>query len=253
MKVLAIGGSPRGLKSQTNRLTEALLAAAKEKGAETDFIDLGQAKLKFCGACEACHRGPKCVLDDDGNGIMDRMLEADGIVLATPVYLDQVTAQMKTLLDRTSHFVHCLRLTGKYLAVVTTSGGGGGEATAAFLKRSSRAASMPGFRWGRPTLPQRGNLEPPWSRRSRRRRHGRTRAKPLTNSYSASARSSHSRRTTGPSSTSTGRTRAGSEAAPDRLDFMNNLRGKLEYRPTNEGQLRKDKTLRTSPRRDERT
>jgi len=135
MKVLAIGGSPRGLKSQTNRLTEALLAAAKEKGAETDFIDLGQAKLKFCGACEACHRGPKCVLDDDGNGIMDRMLEADGIVLATPVYLDQVTAQMKTLLDRTSHFVHCLRLTGKYLAVVTTSGGGGGEATAAFLKR----------------------------------------------------------------------------------------------------------------------
>lgn len=135
MKILAIGGSPRGGKSQTHLLTEALLAAAKEQGADVEFIDLGKAKLEFCRACETCHRGPKCAMDDDGNGILNRMLAADGLVLASPVYLDQVTAQMKTLLDRTSHFVHCLRLTGKYVAAVTTSGGGGGEATAAFLRR----------------------------------------------------------------------------------------------------------------------
>lgn len=135
MKILAIGGSPRGAKSQTYRLTEALLGEAKARGADVEFVDLGKAKLEFCRACDTCHRGPKCVLDDDGGNVLSRMLAADGIVLASPVYLDQVTAQMKTLLDRTSHFIHCLRLGGKYLASVTTSGGGGGEATAAFLKR----------------------------------------------------------------------------------------------------------------------
>ncbi len=135
MKILAIGGSPRGGKSQTHVLTEALLAEAKGKGAEVGFIDLGKARIGFCQACEACHRGPDCVLHDDGGDILRRMLAADGIVLASPVYLDHVTAQMKALLDRTSHFIHCLRLTGKYIAAVTTSGGGGGEATAAFLRR----------------------------------------------------------------------------------------------------------------------
>lgn len=135
MKILAIGGSPRGARSQTHVLAQALLAEAKAKGAEIEFIDLGRAHIGFCQACETCHRGPDCVLNDDGGGILMRMLVADGIVLASPVYLDQVTAQMKALLDRTSHFVHCLRLTGRYIAAITTSGGGGGTATMAFLKR----------------------------------------------------------------------------------------------------------------------
>lgn len=135
MKVLAIGGSPRGVKSQTHALAGTLLAEAKTKGAAIDFIDLGKARIGFCQACEACHQGPDCVLNDDGGGILRQMLAADAIVLASPVYLDGVTAQMKALLDRTSHFIHCLRLSGKYLGVITTSGGGGGEATTAFLKR----------------------------------------------------------------------------------------------------------------------
>lgn len=135
MKILGICGSPRGTKSQTRTLTEALLAEAESKGAETELVDLGKARIGFCRACEGCHRGPNCALDDDGNTILCKMLAADGIVLASPVYLDHVTAQMKALLDRTSHFVHCLRLTGRYIAGVTTSGGGGGAATGAFMKR----------------------------------------------------------------------------------------------------------------------
>ena len=134
MKILAICGSPRRGRSQTRLLVEAVLSATRDKGAETLFIDAGQADIHGCIACEACHRGPDCVLKDDAVGIQRQMLEADGLILASPVYLDQVTAQMKALLDRTSHFVHCLRLLGKYVAVVTTSGGGSGEATAAFLR-----------------------------------------------------------------------------------------------------------------------
>jgi len=135
MKLLGICGSPRGAKSQTRVVLDALLAEAKTKGAEIDTVDLGKVRIGFCQACETCHKGPDCVLNDDGRVILRQMLDADGIVLASPVYLDHVTAQMKALLDRTSHFVHCLRLTGKYLAAVTTSGGGGGEATMAFMKR----------------------------------------------------------------------------------------------------------------------
>ena len=134
MKIVAIGGSPRGKESQTNVLAERLLAAARMKGASTESVDLCQLQVGFCRACEICHQKPDCVLNDDGNRVMAKLLDADGIVLASPVYLNQVTAQMKTLLDRTSHFIHCLRLQGKYMAAVTTSGGGGGGEVQTYLK-----------------------------------------------------------------------------------------------------------------------
>jgi multimeric flavodoxin WrbA len=134
MKVLAICGSPRGSQSQTRRLAEAVLSGAKEQGAEVELVDLGKAYIRFCRSCETCHRGPDCALDDDGAQIVQRMLESDCTVLATPVYMNQVTAQLKTILDRTSHFVHCLRMTGKYVAAVTTSGGGMGSEVSAYLK-----------------------------------------------------------------------------------------------------------------------
>ena len=134
MKVLAICGSPRGRKSQTKALTEKVLAAIKALGAEVELVDLSQARLEFCRACEACHQKPGCVLHDDANAILAKVLNADGLVLASPVYLNQITAQLKAVLDRSSHFVHCTRLIGKYLAVVTTSGGGGGAQVQDYLK-----------------------------------------------------------------------------------------------------------------------
>jgi multimeric flavodoxin WrbA len=52
------------------------------------------------------------------------MLEADGIILASPNYINQVTASLKALFDRSSHFIHCQRLLGKYIIGVVSSGGG---------------------------------------------------------------------------------------------------------------------------------
>ena len=134
MKIFAICGSPRGNKSQTKVLAGEVLKAAQAQGAAVNMVDLSEARMEFCRACEACHRKPGCVLHDDTNAILAHVLEADGLVLASPVYLNQVTAQLKAVLDRSSHFVHCLRLAGKYLAVVTTSGGGGGAQVQAYLK-----------------------------------------------------------------------------------------------------------------------
>ncbi len=134
MKILAICGSPRGKNSQTKALAAEVLKAARAQGADVDMVDLSEAQIEFCRACEACHQKPGCVLHDDANTILANVLNADGLVLASPVYLNQVTAQLKTVLDRSSHFVHCMRLIGKYLAVVTTSGGGGGAQVQAYLK-----------------------------------------------------------------------------------------------------------------------
>ena len=134
MKILALSGSPRGQKSQTRVLAEKVLEAARAKGAEVEFVDLAKARIGFCQACEVCHQGPDCVLQDDGKAILRKMLAADGLILASPVYLNQVTAQMKALLDRTSHFIHCMRLMGRYAAAVTTSGGGGGADVQQFLQ-----------------------------------------------------------------------------------------------------------------------
>ena len=137
MKILAICGSPRGKKSQTKTLTEKLLEGATAAGAAVELVDLSKMRIGFCQACEKCHQGPNCILNDDARAILAKVLEADGLVLASPVYLSQVTAQMKTLLDRTSHFVHCLRLMGKYMAAVTTSGGGGGAEVHVWLRKYS--------------------------------------------------------------------------------------------------------------------
>ena len=134
MKILAICGSPRGNKSQTKVLAREVLKAAQAQGADVDMTDLSEARIEFCHACEACHQKPGCVIDDDANTILAKVLNADGLVLASPVYLNQVTAQLKAVLDRSSHFVHCMRLIGKYLAVVTTSGGGGGTQVQAYLR-----------------------------------------------------------------------------------------------------------------------
>lgn len=134
MKILAICGSPRGKKSQTKVLAGEVLKAAQAQGADVEMVDLSEARIEFCRACEACHQKPGCVLHDDANTILAKMVKADGLVLASPIYLNQVTAQLKAVLDRSSHFVHCMRLIGKYLAVVTTSGGGGGAPVQAYLK-----------------------------------------------------------------------------------------------------------------------
>lgn len=134
MKILAICGSPRGKKSQTRVLAGEVLKASQAQSADVEMVDLSKAQIEFCRACEACHQKPGCVLHDDAIRILTKVLSADGIVLASPVYLNQVTALLKAVLDRSSHFVHCLRLRGKYLAVVTTCGGGGGAATQEYLK-----------------------------------------------------------------------------------------------------------------------
>lgn len=100
-KVLVLSGSPRkGGNSDT--LCDQFIIGAKEADNETEKIFLKDKEINYCMACDTCKRnGGICDHDDDMVEVLDKMIAADVIVMATPVYFYTMDAQMKTLIDRT--------------------------------------------------------------------------------------------------------------------------------------------------------
>lgn len=99
-KVLVISASPRkGGNSDT--LCDELIRGAQAANLETEKVFLRGEKIGYCTGCGICNSTHKCVQKDDMAAILDKMVNADVIVLATPVYFYSMDAQMKTLIDRT--------------------------------------------------------------------------------------------------------------------------------------------------------
>ncbi len=99
-KILVISASGRkGGNSDT--LCDEFIRGAKEAGHKVEKIRLAEKNLGYCTGCYACQKLHRCVQKDDGNEIVEKMLEADAIVLATPVYFYSMNGYMKTLIDRT--------------------------------------------------------------------------------------------------------------------------------------------------------
>lgn len=98
--VLIISASPRkGGNSDT--LCDRFALGAKEAGNNVEKIFLPSKNIGYCRGCGVCNTTHKCVQSDDMGEILDKMVNADVIVLATPVYFYSLDAQMKTLIDRT--------------------------------------------------------------------------------------------------------------------------------------------------------
>jgi len=124
MKLISIIGSPKGVKGYTGSLVKSMLEAAQNAGAETEFFSLGDLTVHPCKGClEVCHTKGACQQKDDFEKIKNAMIEADGIIYASPNYNLNVSAQMKALIDRCSLLLHCQILRGKYVAMLVTSGG----------------------------------------------------------------------------------------------------------------------------------
>jgi multimeric flavodoxin WrbA len=132
MKILAINGSPRTLRSNTRRLAQFVLEGAAAAGAETEMIDLCDSRVTLCTACEGCSFNGICVFDDDVPLIVERMKDADGLVFASPVYIDNVSGQMKVFFDRLADAIHYQLLAGKYGCSVATTHTSGGDAVVAY-------------------------------------------------------------------------------------------------------------------------
>jgi multimeric flavodoxin WrbA len=131
--VLGIHGSPRGVFSRTRMLVQWVLAGAEAAGATTDLVDLASLRIEACSACESCSLTGTCVHHDDFVSLYDRMIAADGIVLGSPVYIDNVTGKMKIFFDRLADAIHYQTLSGKYGCAVTTTWSSGGEEVVHYL------------------------------------------------------------------------------------------------------------------------
>jgi len=100
-KVLVLSGSPRK-GGNSELLCDQFLRGAIEAGNQAEKIYVCDKKIGYCTACNACQgNGGKCVQKDDMAEILDKMINADALVMATPVYFYTMNAQMKTLIDRT--------------------------------------------------------------------------------------------------------------------------------------------------------
>jgi len=101
MKAIGIVGSPRK-GGNCEFLTNHALKAIGEEGIETELISLAGLNIGHCTGCFACQKEEhRCIVVDDAWPIYDKMLQADGIILATPVYFGSATSLMKAFMDRT--------------------------------------------------------------------------------------------------------------------------------------------------------
>jgi multimeric flavodoxin WrbA len=105
MKVLAVNGSARK-QGNTSLLIEAVFAPLRAAGIECEVVELAGKDIRGCTACSKCiaKADGKCYgRRDDGNEIIERMAEADGIILGGPVYFADVTPEIKALMDRAGY------------------------------------------------------------------------------------------------------------------------------------------------------
>jgi len=104
MKVLAINGSPRK-KGNTSMLLESALEGAKGAGAEVELVRLYSLKFTGCVSCFECKKiGGKsygrCAVKDDLREVLEKVSEADALILGTPVYFGGETGEMRSFMER---------------------------------------------------------------------------------------------------------------------------------------------------------
>ena len=133
MKTLGIVGSPRGLKGNTGRLMMEVLKAAEAEGASVKAIALPGDTVLPCTACNTCHKKGYCPQKDDFENIREEIIGSDGVVIASPNYIFNVSAQLKAFMDRCCGVIHRMAFEGTYGASVVTSGGGDEEAVAEII------------------------------------------------------------------------------------------------------------------------
>jgi len=132
VRVVTVMGSPRK-RGNTACVLGWAEAAWSDGGHAVEHYDIGDYIVRGCNGCFACQRpttAPTCAQDDDANLLLGAMMQADLVVLASPVYCWGPTAQLKALLDRSiAAYAHydggeTAMLAGRRMALLATAGGG---------------------------------------------------------------------------------------------------------------------------------
>jgi multimeric flavodoxin WrbA len=97
--ILGISGSPHR-HGNTETLLDRFLEGAKTAGAAVDKVVLRTMNYSACRGCNACHKTGDCVVSDDAPLLYEKILESDGIAVASPIYTMGITAELKGFIDR---------------------------------------------------------------------------------------------------------------------------------------------------------
>lgn len=100
--VLGISGSPHR-HGNTETLLDSFLDGARNAGAEVDKIILRSMNYTPCRGCNACHKTGECIVQDDAEIIIERVMSCDGLAVASPIYSMGITAELKGLIDRAQY------------------------------------------------------------------------------------------------------------------------------------------------------
>ncbi|MGK0466103.1 flavodoxin family protein, partial [Clostridium sp.] len=133
LKVLAINSSNR--KMNTYDLISEVSEILKSYNIDIEIINLFDYDIKACIGCEHCLVKGGCVLDDQVENIMDKIIYSDGLILTSPVYMENVSGKLKTFVDRTCRWFHRPQIYGKPILVISTTKGSGLNSTLKYLQR----------------------------------------------------------------------------------------------------------------------
>lgn len=131
--VVALNGSPHQAMGNSGQLIEMLRPVLEEEGLELEVIELAELDIGYCMGCAQCLRKGRCWQQDDHQQVMDRLLDAAAVVLASPVYFSHVTAQMKTFIDRSLGYGHRPQGSWKPGLAISVSAGMGETQVAEYL------------------------------------------------------------------------------------------------------------------------
>ena len=134
-KVVAVIGSPRR-RGNTATLVEAALEELVRGGCECTRIALSALRINACDGHENCGERAACPHDDDMPGVLEQVYAADGLILATPVYYENVSGQMKTFMDRNAtRYYHEQWLTPKVVGLIAVAAESSADDTLAAMRR----------------------------------------------------------------------------------------------------------------------
>ena len=138
-QVVAILGGKRD--GNTHNLLKFLEKLLNQNAVDLEIINLNEREIEDCRGCENCVLGDGCVVEDDMPNIMKVMEKKDGIIIASPVYNNNVSGKMKMFIDKTVKWAHSPILTSKpYIGLSTTSSSG--------LNMTLRYLTIVGVNWG---------------------------------------------------------------------------------------------------------
>ena len=138
MNVVVILGSPR--KKDSYKVCKMLEQyTSLNSDINFEYIFLKDYRIEECKGCDQCFQKGEhvCPCKDDLPTIKNKLQQADGIILSSPVYAYQVTSRTKCFIDRLSYLFHRPELIGKPALTVVTTGGGGGREVSKYLKMTA--------------------------------------------------------------------------------------------------------------------